>query len=309
MVTGFRRRARTSPSSDPSAAPTQPHHPRLRRRMALVDGSDVALTTRYPATRHRFRRDAIAHPLPSRRPRHRLEVPGSPARATPSAAPKTSRTSPAPREFRDALIVGPAVRPQLLLTIAMGCVRLSSATPKCTRSRAYVDTVNLMSTTTTSPAADPSPATTRPSTPTPRIPQAACLADAPVRAFQKAGVPPPNSSSASPSTAMHGLTFPPPTTASTSPASPRPTPERPSASLRPTCSVTASRARGIRSRRFRRSTILRTRTFVSYEDEQSIAGKCKYVHAHKIAGIMVWDLEDDDRSGKLMKAINACLLQ
>lgn len=50
-----------------------------------------------------------------------------------------------------------------------------------------------------------------------------------------------------------------------------------------------------------------TRTFVSYEDEQSIAGKCKYVHAHKLAGIMVWDLEDDDSSGKLMKAINACL--
>jgi chitinase len=47
--------------------------------------------------------------------------------------------------------------------------------------------------------------------------------------------------------------------------------------------------------------------FVSYEDEQSIAGKCKYVHTKKLAGIMVWDLEDDDPSGKLMKAINACL--
>jgi chitinase len=47
--------------------------------------------------------------------------------------------------------------------------------------------------------------------------------------------------------------------------------------------------------------------FVSYEDEQSIAGKCRYVEEHKLAGIMVWDVEDDDPSGTLMKAIHACL--
>ena len=50
-----------------------------------------------------------------------------------------------------------------------------------------------------------------------------------------------------------------------------------------------------------------TRTFISYEDEQSIAGKCRYVHDHKLGGIMIWDLEDDDASGTLLKAINACL--
>lgn len=50
-----------------------------------------------------------------------------------------------------------------------------------------------------------------------------------------------------------------------------------------------------------------THTFVSYEDEQSIAGKCQYVRTHGLAGIMVWDLEDDDASGTLMKAINADL--
>lgn len=50
-----------------------------------------------------------------------------------------------------------------------------------------------------------------------------------------------------------------------------------------------------------------TRLFVSYEDPQSIAGKCRYVHAHSLGGIMVWDLEDDDPSGTLMKSINACL--
>ncbi|HEY2861101.1 MAG TPA: glycoside hydrolase family 18 protein [Terracidiphilus sp.] len=50
-----------------------------------------------------------------------------------------------------------------------------------------------------------------------------------------------------------------------------------------------------------------TQTFISYEDEQSIAGKCQYVHQHKLAGIMIWDLEDDDASSTLMKAINAGL--
>jgi chitinase len=50
-----------------------------------------------------------------------------------------------------------------------------------------------------------------------------------------------------------------------------------------------------------------TRVFVSYEDEQSIAAKCKYVHARKLAGVMIWDLENDDPSGTLLKAINACL--
>jgi chitinase len=50
-----------------------------------------------------------------------------------------------------------------------------------------------------------------------------------------------------------------------------------------------------------------TRVFVSYEDEQSIAGKCEYVHANKLAGIMFWDFESDDPSGTLLKAVNACL--
>jgi len=49
-----------------------------------------------------------------------------------------------------------------------------------------------------------------------------------------------------------------------------------------------------------------TRTFVSYEDPQSIALKCRYVRSHRLAGIMVWDMEDDDASGTLLKALDAC---
>ena len=49
-----------------------------------------------------------------------------------------------------------------------------------------------------------------------------------------------------------------------------------------------------------------TRTFVSYEDEQSVAGKCRYVRAHRLAGVMFWDLEGDS-GGKLLGAIAANL--
>jgi chitinase len=49
-----------------------------------------------------------------------------------------------------------------------------------------------------------------------------------------------------------------------------------------------------------------THTFVSYEDAQSIAAKCRYVLAHKLAGVMFWDLEADS-TGKLLRAIDANL--
>lgn len=46
-----------------------------------------------------------------------------------------------------------------------------------------------------------------------------------------------------------------------------------------------------------------TDTFVSYEDEQSLAGKCRYIVARKLAGVMFWDLEADS-SGKLLRTID-----
>lgn len=44
-------------------------------------------------------------------------------------------------------------------------------------------------------------------------------------------------------------------------------------------------------------------TFVSYEDEQSVAAKCRYVLAHKLGGVMFWDLENDP-TGKLLHTID-----
>jgi chitinase len=49
-----------------------------------------------------------------------------------------------------------------------------------------------------------------------------------------------------------------------------------------------------------------TGTFVSYEDEQSAAAKCRYVLSHRLAGVMFWSLEGDS-NGKLLNSINQTL--
>lgn len=50
------------------------------------------------------------------------------------------------------------------------------------------------------------------------------------------------------------------------------------------------------------------RVFVSYEDEESLTAKCKYVVAHKLGGIMFWSyLNDSDE--KLLKTIDRGLFR
>jgi chitinase len=46
--------------------------------------------------------------------------------------------------------------------------------------------------------------------------------------------------------------------------------------------------------------------FVSYEDTESLAAKCRYVLAHKLGGIMFWDYSGDS-AGALLGAINQSL--
>jgi chitinase len=46
--------------------------------------------------------------------------------------------------------------------------------------------------------------------------------------------------------------------------------------------------------------------FVSYEDAESLAAKCKYVKEHKLAGVMFWNYEGDP-SGTLLGAIDHAL--
>ncbi|MFZ0661129.1 MAG: glycoside hydrolase family 18 protein [Acidobacteriaceae bacterium] len=50
-----------------------------------------------------------------------------------------------------------------------------------------------------------------------------------------------------------------------------------------------------------------TRVFVSYDDPQSIALKCRYALQHHLAGVMFWDYEADS-SGVLLDTVDATLL-
>jgi len=49
-----------------------------------------------------------------------------------------------------------------------------------------------------------------------------------------------------------------------------------------------------------------TKVFVSYDDSQSLAAKCKYVLDHKLRGVMFWDYESDS-TGALLDAVDAGL--
>jgi chitinase len=46
--------------------------------------------------------------------------------------------------------------------------------------------------------------------------------------------------------------------------------------------------------------------FVSYEDPESLAAKCRYVLTHKLGGVMFWDYSGDP-SGTLLGVINQTL--
>lgn len=50
-----------------------------------------------------------------------------------------------------------------------------------------------------------------------------------------------------------------------------------------------------------------TRNFVSYEDPESLALKCKYVLTHSLAGIMFWDYAGDTAEHALLNTINTGL--
>ena len=47
----------------------------------------------------------------------------------------------------------------------------------------------------------------------------------------------------------------------------------------------------------------RQQIFVSYEDPQSLAAKCRFVRARGLGGIMFWEYTNDP-SGSLLKAVN-----
>jgi len=50
----------------------------------------------------------------------------------------------------------------------------------------------------------------------------------------------------------------------------------------------------------------RTKVFVTYEDPQSIAAKCRYVTSHRLRGIMFWEYSNDT-TGILLEAVHGGL--
>lgn len=51
------------------------------------------------------------------------------------------------------------------------------------------------------------------------------------------------------------------------------------------------------------SWVFGNNTFISYEDEESIINKCKYVKEHDLGGVMVWEYCQDDNDSTLVNAI------
>jgi chitinase len=49
-----------------------------------------------------------------------------------------------------------------------------------------------------------------------------------------------------------------------------------------------------------------TNIFVSYDDEESLTAKCRYITEHKLGGIMFWEYSNDP-TGTLLKVINQSL--
>jgi chitinase len=49
-----------------------------------------------------------------------------------------------------------------------------------------------------------------------------------------------------------------------------------------------------------------SKVFVSYDDSESIAAKCKYVVDHGLGGVMFWDYESDP-TGVLLDAVDVGL--
>lgn len=49
-----------------------------------------------------------------------------------------------------------------------------------------------------------------------------------------------------------------------------------------------------------------SKIFVSFEDPESLAAKCRYIREHKLGGLMFWDYESDP-SGKLLDTVDAKL--
>lgn len=194
---------------------------------------------------------------------------------------------------------------RLYLTIAAGASPDFLGHTEMRKVARLVDTVNLMSYDYYEPGSEPTTGHHAPLFTNPRDPEKVS-ADASVRAFEEAGVPA--------SKLLLGLPFYGHVWANVPPAddglyqSGKPGPQTGA----PFSAIPAMLENGFVRHWDSVAEVPwlynpSTRTFVSYEDPQSIEQKCRYVTTHRLAGIMVWDFEDDDASGTLLKTLDTCL--
>ena len=47
------------------------------------------------------------------------------------------------------------------------------------------------------------------------------------------------------------------------------------------------------------------KTFISYDDPQSMAEKAKYIKAKGLGGGMIWEITEDDSTYSLLNALNS----
>lgn len=191
---------------------------------------------------------------------------------------------------------------RLYLTVAMGASDEVIANTEMNKVQRYVDTVNLMAYDYYEPGSESVTGNHAPLFTDPADPKA-ISADRSIRAFEKAGVPEEKILLGVPfyghawgevAEQNHGLFQ----------------PGKPAQGIYASFGAIESNQLGTGFARYWDSSAgvpylynAQKRIFVSYEDPESLKGKCKYIRDHKLGGVMFWDYAGDP-SGKLLTTID-----
>lgn len=194
---------------------------------------------------------------------------------------------------------------RLYLTIAAGASDDYLAHTQMARAQRYVDAVNLMAYDYYSPSSDAVTGNHAPLLADPDDPQGASV-DASVRAFEKAGVPAAKILLGIPfygrmwgdvPDVRHGLF---------QPGKPAPGGDLPYSAIKATLLDAGFTRFWDASAQVPYLYNAETRQFVSYEDAESAAGKCRYALRQHLQGVMFWSYLNDP-SGELLQAIASAI--
>jgi len=211
------------------------------------------------------------------------------------------------RELRERFDASARRGRRLYLTIAMGASDEVIANTEMQKVQRYVDTVNLMTYDYYEPGSESITGNHSPLYANPADPKAASSADT-VRAFEKAGVPAEKILLGVPfyghewgqvKDQNHGLF---------QVGKPIPNVYAPFSAIESTMLGHGFTRYWDDAAKVPYLYNPQQRTFVSYEDPESLKLKCQYIRAEKLAGIMFWEYFGDSQ-GKLLQTINTELLK